>query len=280
MPLPAVLLSAKRMSAHQFVALTLANLRMIIRDRVLHGVLGVAGVMLVLVPAFSSFSMRQSQEVAISLSLSAISLVLMVLTLLLGTSSIWRDIERRYTASIMTLPVSRVIYLLGKFAAMALFLLICAVILTAAGSLVVLLAATQYPSDLPISWGTIALAVLADLVKYLLLGGIAILLSTVSTSFFLPFFGTLAIYLAGSASQEVFEYVSGQFGQEIPALSLAAIKGTYYLLPNFAAFNFKVHAVYALQVQPGSVVFACIYAATYTGLLLILAAWSFNRRAL
>jgi ABC-type transport system involved in multi-copper enzyme maturation permease subunit len=262
------------------LALTAANLHMIVRDRILHGVLGFGLVMLLLVPSLSSFSMRQMQEVSVTLSLSGVSLVLLVVTLLLGTSSIWRDVERRYTASILTLPVSRVTYLLAKYFSIALFLVGCALILAAVTAVVILIAAAQYPSDLPIAWGTIALAIAADVLKYLLLAAAAILLSAVSTSFFLPFFGTLAIYLAGSASQEVYEYVTGQFGQEFPARSLAVIKGIYYLLPNFAAFNFKVHAVYVLPVTAKAVLFPCVYAVTYTGLLLGLAVFVFNRREL
>lgn len=262
------------------LALTAANLRMIVRDRILHGVFGFGLVMLLLVPPLSSFSMRQMQEVSVTLTLSGVSLVLLVVTLLLGTSSIWRDVERRYTASILTLPVSRVTYLLAKFCAIALFLTGCALILAVVTAAVISIAAAQYPSDLPIAWGTIALAIAADVLKYLLLAAAAILLSAVSTSFFLPFFGTLAIYLAGSASQEVYEYVTGQFGQEFSAVSLVAIKGVYYLLPNFAAFNFKVHAVYVLPVTAEAILFPCVYAVTYTGLLLGLAVFAFNRREL
>ncbi|MGA2152083.1 MAG: ABC transporter permease, partial [Geobacteraceae bacterium] len=89
------------------ISLSRANLLMLLRDRLLQAVLGVAAVMLLLVPSLSTFSMRQVQELAITLSLSSISLVLLVLALLLGSSAVWRDIERRYTASILALPVSR-----------------------------------------------------------------------------------------------------------------------------------------------------------------------------
>ena len=261
-------------------ALLAANLRMILRDRILHAVLGVAALLLCLVPSLSGFSMRQVQELAVTLSLSAISLVLLVTTLLLGTSSIWRDVERRYTAAILTLPVSRTTYLLGKYCAIALFLIVCGIILAVAAALVITLAAAQYPSDLPIAWGNILLAIVADVVKFLLLASLAMLFSTVSTSFFLPFFGTLAIYLAGSASQEVYEYVTGQFGNELSRLFLAAAKGAYYLLPNFSAFNFKIYAVYALPLPLTSIVLPVVYAAVYSGLALGLAVWALNRREL
>jgi Cu-processing system permease protein len=265
---------------NQIISLCRANLWMLLRDRILYAVLGVAAVMLFLVPSLSSFSMRQVQELAITLSLSTISMVLLVVTLLLGSSSIWLDIERRYTASILTLPISRDSYLLAKFLSIAVFIIVTGVVLAAASAAVIALAATQYASDLPIAWGNIMLAIGADIIKYILLASVAVLLSTVSTSFFLPFFVTLAIFLAGSASQEVYEYVSGQFGQQIDIVQMVAIKGVYYLLPNFAAFNFKMHAVYALPVSAKAVLFPFGYAVIYGGIVLGVAIWTFKRREL
>jgi len=257
-----------------------ANLRMLVRDRLLYAVLGVAGVMLFMVPSLSSFSMRQVQELAITLSLSTISMVLLVMTLLLGSSSIWRDIEKRYTASVLSLPISRESYLLAKFLSIGVFLVLSGLFLAMAAFILIALAAAQYPSDLPIAWGTIVLAVVVDLIKYLLLTSIAVFFSAVSTSFYLPFFVTLSIYFAGSASQEVFEYVSGQFGQQIAPLQLTAIKLVYYLLPNFSAFNLKVQAVYALPVTFQEVLVPFGYAVVYGAIVLGAAVWIFNRREL
>jgi Cu-processing system permease protein len=265
---------------NQIKSLCRANLWMLLRDRLLQAVLAVAVVMLLLVPSLSTFSMRQVQELAITLSLSSISLVLLVLALLLGSSAIWRDIERRYTSSILTLPVSRSSYILAKFASIGMFIIACGVVLGAASIAVIALASAQYPSDIPIVWGNVMLAIGADLLKYLLLTAVALLLSAVSTSFFLPFFVSLAVYMAGSASQEVYEYVSGQFGQKLLPVQVNAIKGVYYLLPNFAAFNLKVHAVYALPVSAKTILFPLLYSFTYGGILLGVAIWVFNRREL
>jgi ABC-type transport system involved in multi-copper enzyme maturation permease subunit len=264
----------------QLIALCRANLWMLLRDRLLAAVLGVAVVMIILVPSLSSFSMRQVQELSITLSLSSISMVLLVLSLLLGSSAVWRDIERRYTASVLTMPIHRATYLVGKFLSIAIFILGCGILLGLASAVVISLASVSYPSDVPISWGTIAIAIAGDVVKYMLLAAIAVLLSLVSTSFSLPFFATLAIYLAGSASQEVYEYVTGQFGQQLHPVQLMAIKSVYYLLPNFAAFNFKVHAVYALPLSLKSLLLPLIYSLTYGAITLGIAIWVFNRRDL
>lgn len=265
---------------YQWLALTRANLRMTLRDRILHAVFGVALFMLVMVPSLSSFSMRQVQELAITLSLSAISLSMLIVTLLLGSSAIWRDVERRYTASILTLPISRGQYLLAKFASIAVFLVMCGALLGGAASVVIPVAAASYPSELPIAWGTLLLAIGADILKYLVLAAVAILLSAVSTSIFLPFFGTLAIYLAGSASQEVYEYASAQLGHGMHPFAVDAVRWLYYILPNFAAFNFKVHAVYSLPVGGETLFLPLVYSLTYSSILLGMAIWVFNRREL
>ena len=260
------------------MALVKANLIFTLRDRILIAVLVTALVMILLVPSLSTFSMQQVQELAITLTLSSVSLVLLLMTLLLGTTAIFRDIDRRYVATVLTLPLDRSTYLLGKFFAMIISLAAATIIMAVGAIIVINLSAIQYPSEIPILWGNIFWAVVGDFSKFVLLSSVALLLSSVSTSFFLPFFGTLAIYMCGSASQEVFEFVSGEFGQDISPFALKVIKGAYYLLPNFSAFDFKIHAIYALPISMQSVLFPLAYGVVYCGILLGLAIWAFNRR--
>ncbi len=256
------------------------HLRSILRDRVLYAVFGVAFVIMLAVPSLSGFSMRQVQELAITLALSAISSVLLVVTLLLGASSIWRDVERRYTSSILTLPVSRASFLLSKFFSIVLFLLICTLVLGLCSGVVILLAASTYPSDVPIHWLNIVLVLIGDILKYTILAAFALLLSTVSTSFYLPFFGTLVVFFCGSASQEVFEYLSGQFGSDISPLLTKSVTLAYYLLPNFSSFDFQIQAVYGLPVPLDGLILTSLYAIIYTGILLGIAIFAFERKEL
>lgn len=256
------------------------TLRAIVRDRVLHALLAVALLMFLLVPVFSLFSMRQVQELSITLSLSCISFTLLVLSTLLGASSVWRDIERRHAASVLGLPVSRAGYLLGKFCGIAIFLITCTALLAVISLAVIKIGAAQYPAEGPVRWENVLLAIGADGLKYMLLAAVALLFSSLSTSFFLPVFGTLAIYFAGSASQEVMEFVSGEFGRQISPVAKGGIQAVYYLLPNLSAFDLKVEAIYALPLSASGLLLTFLYFLVYTGILLSLAAWSFSRREL
>lgn len=254
--------------------------RSFLRDKILHAILSAVCVLFLLVPAMSIFSMRQVQELSITLSLSLISFVLMVLATILGSSSVWRDLERRYAQPVLGLPISRSSYLLGKFLGITAFITICAALLSMAAGLVIAVSARIYPSDLPIHWDYIFIAISAIALKYVLLSVVAMVLSSLSTSFFLPFFGTISLYLAGSASQNVFEYISGEYGKHIAPPLLALIKGVYYVIPNFSAFDFNVHAIYGLPISWHGLTYTLVYLVVYIAILLSLASWLFSRREL
>ncbi|HBA87480.1 MAG TPA: hypothetical protein DCZ75_05680 [Geobacter sp.] len=251
-----------------------------VRDRLLHLLFVLAVLSLFLIPAFSLFSMRQVQELAVTLSLSALSFLLLVLTVLTGASSIWRDVERRYTFSVLGLPVSRADFVLGKFFAIALLLAVVAVVLAAGSFVAIKIAVSVYPADIPVNWLNFAVAVCFDYLKYVLLLSLAFVFSAVSTSFYLPFLGAIAIFMAGSASQEVYEFVTGSAGKDFAPLARSVVKLVYYVLPNFAAFDLKPQAIYALPLVPGTLLLTLLYFVCYTGIMLSLAVWSFSRREL
>lgn len=248
------------------------------RDRLFHALLGIALFLMFLVPVFSVFSMRQVQELSITLSLSSISFVLLFVAVMLGSSSLWRDIERRYASSVLTLPVSRTSYVCGKFVGIALVIVICSLLLGAVASLAILFCANQYPSELGLHWDTIWLAIAGESLKYIMLAASALFFSSISTSFFLPFFGTLSIYFIGNSSQEVFEYVSGSLGQQMAPAARVMIESLYYVVPNFAGFDLKVHATYGLSLNLQNLLFPLAYFVIYVVILIYAAICVFEKR--
>jgi len=258
------------------VAVTLKG---IVRDRILQGILA-TGLVFLAVPAVSTLSMRQVTELALTLSLSLVSFILLLLAIFLGGISLWRDVERRYTHSVLSFPRSRARYLLERFAGIALFLLGTAVLLGILTVGVVLFVSHTYPPDRPVSWVAVFTALGFDAFKCLLLVAFAVFFSSVSTSFFLPVFGTIALYLVGGASQQVYDYAISPAGQSLPPLVQVLAKALYYILPNLSAFDLKVHAIYALPLEFTSLVLTLGYGVLYMAFVLIAAAAVYSRRQL
>jgi len=249
----------------------------IFRDRVFQGIM-VASILFLLVPVIASLSMRQVTELSITLSLSLTSFLLLLLAVFLGGTSIWKDIERRYTFSVLGLPLSRKNYLIGRFGGVILFVLLAAVVLGVATIAVVMYSSTLYPSDRPIIWYLLVICILFDALKYILLIAFAFLFSTVSTSFFLPIFGTIVTYLAGGITQQVYEYVNSPLSKELSPFIKQLANGLYYILPNFGAFDLKVNAIYGLPLPVNGLLMTVAYLFVYVGLLLALSAVMFERR--
>lgn len=257
-----------------------ATLKCFIRDRLLQLLLACALFIFLAVPALSLFSMRQVQELSVTISLSAISIILLILTVILGSSSVWRDLDRRYLASILGLPVSRTSYILGKFAGIVIFIIIGCVLLGLMASVVIMLMSLQYPSDTPVRWFQIWVAILSDGMKYILVAAIALFFSSISTSFYFPFVSTLVIYFCGNASQEVYEYIIGDYGKTFSSVTRGTVSAIYYCIPNFSAFDFKVQAVYLLPVSIQGLLYTGVYFLMYTSIMLVITVWAFNRREL
>lgn len=254
------------------------TLKGIFRDRVFQGIMAL-GVLFLFIPSAASLSMRQVTELSVTLSLSLISFILLLLSVFLGATSLWKDMERRYTFSVLSLPISRTSYLLGRFFGLALFLVLTSVVLGAVSMLVIKVASGMYPPDRPIVWGYLLLAVLFATCKYVLLVAVALLLSTVSTSFFLPIFGTICTFLASGVTQQVYEYVNSPASQQTVApLVKAAASGIYYLLPNLAGFDLKVNAIYSIAPNMQGLGLTLGYFVAYTAMLLGAAALLFQRR--
>lgn len=249
----------------------------ILRDRVFRGII-MAGILFPLIPSVSSLSMRQVTELSISLSLSLLSFTLLLLSIFLGGTSLWKDIERRYTFSVLSLPLKRSSYLLGKFFGIAGFILLTTVILGLVAGAVIWSTAGAHPPLRPIVWTNVVLAFVFCSMKYILVIAVSFLVSAVSTSFFLPIFGTITLFIVGSATQEVYDYLHSSSLQTVAPVVRNVANILYYILPNFSAFDFEVNAVYGISPSPSGMIWTSVYFLIYTAVLLTLATIILSRR--
>jgi ABC-type transport system involved in multi-copper enzyme maturation permease subunit len=222
--------------------------------------------------------MRQVTELSMTLSLSLISFILLLLSVFLGGTSLWKDLDRRYTYSVLSLPLSRETYLIGRFGGTSLFLLVTSFVLGAAAFAVVSYTNGIYPPDKPVAWGNMAFCIFFDALKYIILIAFAFLFSTVSTSFFLPVFGTIAIFIVGEVTQQVYDYVHSAAGQKLAPLAKQTATALYYILPNFSAFDLKINAIYGIPLSAHGLLLIAFYFILYTVIILALSVIIFSRR--
>ncbi len=261
---------------HHLILITWKGL---LRDRILQGILVATGIFL-FIPSVSVLSMRQVGELAITLSLSLTSFILLLIAIFCGGTALWKDIDRHSIYSVLGLPISRTNYLLGKFFGIAGFLLLISLVLGLLASATIWYVSLTDPPARPILWTNILMALTFDCLKYIMVVAVSFLFSTVSTSFFLPIFGTITLFLGGNVTQEVYDYLQTPAGAALPALTKQIALFLYYLLPNFAVFDLKANAVYSIPLPANGILLPLAYSLAYCGLLLSAAAMLFTRREL
>lgn len=243
----------------------------IFRDRVFQGIMFLSAAFLI-IPIISTLSMRQVTELSVTLSLSLVSCVLFMLSVFLGGVSIWRDVEKRYTYSVLSLPITRSSYLMGRFFGVAAFIALTAIVLGAVSGGVIWGVSSLTPPDRLIVWENIWAALFFDTLKYILLVAFALLFSTFSTSFFLPVFGSIATFFIGNMNQDVFEYINSPSGIKAVSPFLRQLAGIlYYIVPNFSAFNLKVNAIYGIPLKLEGLLLIFGYFVVYTSIVILIA---------
>ncbi len=249
----------------------------IFRDRVFRSI-AICAIFFLLIPSVSALSMRQVVELSITLTLSLLSAMMLLLSIFLGGTALWKDMERRYTYGVLGMPISRANYLLGKFFGIAAFMLLTSLILGGVGAAVIKYVSVLYPPLRLVVWENILLAICFTMLKYILLVAFAFLLTTVSTSFFLPIFGALSVFFIGSATQQVYDFLQSASARNYsPFIKKVAI-GLYYVLPNFSAFDLSVNAAYGIRLSSSDLLYPTVYFFVYTAIILISANIIFTRR--
>jgi ABC-type transport system involved in multi-copper enzyme maturation permease subunit len=252
-----------------------------VRDRTLFGIFILGLLLLLTIPVFSYFSMRQTTEVAAGYGLSLISLIGLLLTVFMGGNLISRDIDRKGIHTVVSLPISRSQYMVGKFIGLALLLLTSLLILYLLAGLAIFLTERQYPPSQPLHWQTYFLVILLEYVVLLVISAISVLFNSFATSTFLPMALTLAVYCIGQSTALVKDYLEkAPEAKVISPLVAVLAKGSYYLFPNLSAFDIKNGFVYSLPLDLQNLAMVVAYGLFYLMVVMFLATHFFARRDL
>ena len=99
----------------RILAVATNTFREAVRDRVLNGVLGIAILVLIFTLALAQLSLDQQRRVVLDIGIASISLFSVVMSVFLGSSLLYKEIERKTLYVILPKPIRRHEFLLGKY---------------------------------------------------------------------------------------------------------------------------------------------------------------------
>src|SRR5262249_38638052 len=203
--------------------------------------------------------------------LGGISLFSVIIAIFVGSSLVYKELDRKTVFTIIPKPVHRHEFILGKFVGMTVVLVvliaIMALVLTGVLTLV----------DAPID-AALAKAVWLVFVEVIVITAVALLFSSFSTPFLSAFF-TLGVFVLSRSTPEI-RGVAGKLGAAKPILL-----GIASLVPDLHLFYVSGSMVGGERVTGhgefvdwGYVATATGYGLGYAAILLLLAALIFRKR--
>lgn len=236
------------------------------RDRVVAGMCVGGLVLLGLTQLLSPLALGEGRRLTVDLGLSSISGLGVLVVLIVGSSLVGKEIERRTIYNLLSRPIHRPVYLVGKWAGLSAALWLLAGIIGTA------------------LWGVLALrgsggfgpAIVQGVymvgLELTVVTAVAVMFSALSTPVLSSLY-TLAIYLVGQWSYDL-----RSFAEQFPAPLRSVTQLAANLAPNLPLFNVRSLAADGLTTSFGHLGVATFYAALYCACALCLAAAAFESR--
>ena len=98
-----------------------------VRDRVFHSILFIAVGVVIFSLVLKDVSVGDQEKVVRSVSQGGIDLFASVIAIFLGISLVWKELEKKTIYTILSKPISRPVFILGKY--MGLMLTVCVEVL-------------------------------------------------------------------------------------------------------------------------------------------------------
>lgn len=133
----------------QIVAVILNTFRETARDRVLYVVLGVGVGLLLSTLALGELSANEERRVIIDVGTACLAMLSVFTTLFLGSSLLYKEIDRKTLYVVLPKPIQRWQFLVGKFAGIALTMV---VVLAVLGAVLVWILHVQVAPWSPRAW--------------------------------------------------------------------------------------------------------------------------------
>jgi len=235
-----------------------------LRKKILNIFLFGAIAMIIFSVSFAYFSYREELTLIKSMGLGVIAIAGIFIAIIQGINLVPAEVERRTIYTILSKPVRRYEFLLGKYLG-SLLTIIVNLGLMSVVFLAMITWKNHWQPDFALTKGLLMI-----FFQLVILGGVALVFSVLTTPV-INFFLTSAVYVMGSMSDVSLALSKGEDQNPI-------IKGFYwamhYLIPQFANFftqNPLIHPTVAIENETIYYVKNIIYAIIYASVLLIVA---------
>lgn len=236
-----------------------------LRDKLLYNLLVFALLMIGSSILISKLTLGDFDRLMIDIGLASINFFGVLIAIFIGIGLVSKEIDKKTIYTIVSKPVARYQFLLGKYLGLTMTLFVNTAVMVI--GLVLVLFARNVAVDL-----LLFKAVTLIFVEFMVIMAVALFFSTFTSTTLSAIF-TLAIFVIGHLTPDL-----KMFGEKMDEVGQGLMNGLYYVLPNLERFNLKGHVIHHLEVSGADLALIILYGLTYAAFLLFTASVIFQRR--
>ena len=237
-----------------------------VRDRVLYVIAFFAVICIGLSRILAILTVGDRVKIIEDVGLASLSIFGVLMSIMVGTGLVYKEIDKKTIFTLLSKPIHRFQFLLGKFIGLVMTLLI----MFSGMSLIFL--GLVYFHTFSIEW-RLLIPIVYIFIEMCLITSVALLFSCFSTPILSSLF-TLGFFIIGHFSwglDTLIVKIKSGFWR-------GAANAAYTFLPDLENFNFKTEVIHNLPIAPQIYVFSLLYGAAYTAFVLALAILVFRKR--
>jgi ABC-type transport system involved in multi-copper enzyme maturation permease subunit len=254
------------MSKIGYIALN--TYRETVRDKVLYNLVLFALIMIGSSYILGQISIYQEVKIIKDLGLAAIAVFGTAIAIFIGVGLVAKEIDKRTLYSLLTKPITRHQFLLGKFFGLCLTLAVNVVIMSVGLYALLFYMTGGFEPEL-------LKAIYLIYLQLALVTALALLFSTFSSSLLSALF-TGFFFVAGHFSADLKNLETVVESAYLPSVT----RWFYYVIPNFRNFDLKARVVSGDIVPWSFLGYSTAYGLIYVAFLLLIATVVFRRRNL
>jgi Cu-processing system permease protein len=244
-----------------------------IRDRILYGFLFFAVCLILFSLVLGQLSVNEEARAVIDVGMAGVSFFAVLMAIFLGISLLHKEIEKRTLYTVLSRPISRSAYLVGKFFGLSGTMLVQIALMTLVWILVLKIQGAPLPAGMLVAMILIS-------VETILVISMALFFTSFSSPFLSGLF-CLGFFVAGRNTDLIMQLASGKrAGGLSPALEMVGS-----VIPNFLLFypsgkmvEGSFATIHGQFISTGYLFSAIGYAGLYSAFFLLLAMVLLHRR--
>ncbi len=224
-----------------------------VRDRVLYNLVAFALLLAGAAVLVGQISIDIERLVVVNLGLTAVSLFGVVIAIFIGIGLVSKEIERRTLYTILSRPVRRWEFIVGKFCGLSGTLIVNALFMSVGVFLALLYVSRHFQR--PDAWILVALYFIV--LQFVMVTAISLFFSSFSSPLLSAVFA-FSLFVIGSFAEDLRGFAAMAKGINHWLATFAA-----YLVPNFSALNVITPVAHGQPVSGTLVLYNTLYALLY-----------------